>query len=82
MGTIRTRRVDIIAQPRQQNLPVAKVDFFPENRVDVRNERWMRRVSSAIRATHISPSFKLPSSQTASVFIDTILEAGGVVDGR
>lgn len=38
MGAIRARRVDFIPQPGQQNLPVAKIDFFPANRVSTWNE--------------------------------------------
>ena len=49
VGTIRTCCVDFIAQLRQQNLPIAKIDFFPGNRVGVWNETRMQRVSSAIR---------------------------------
>jgi len=40
-------------------------------------------IASAIMATHISPSFKLSSSHTAIVFVDTILMlAREVKDGR
>ena len=41
MGTIRTCCVDFFTQLGQQNLPVAKIDFFPANRASVWNETWV-----------------------------------------
>ena len=39
--------------------------------------------ASAIRATDISPSFRLSRSHTGIVFVDTILiPAGELLDGR